>query len=186
MTIAHPRTIRRERSGVTARARINVVIATTFVLLAASLLASAPAHAAPGDLDPSFSGDGIVLTGFGGEIDGGAAVAPQADGKIVIAGTTSGYDESGDYQSDFALARFDGDGSLDTSFSGDVKQITHFGAGTVSTAAAVAVQPDGKILVAGSARVSAVEWEFALARYAPDGSLDHVGAPIGRDHNGDG
>jgi hypothetical protein len=69
MTIAHPRTIRRERSGVTARARINVVIATTFVVLAASLLATAPAHAAPGDLDPSFSGDGIVLTGFGGEID---------------------------------------------------------------------------------------------------------------------
>ena len=47
-----------------------------------------------------------------------------------------------------------------------------FGAGTVSTAAAVAIQPDGKILVAGSARVSAVEWEFALARYRADGSLD--------------
>jgi uncharacterized delta-60 repeat protein len=172
MTIAHPRTIRRERSGVTARARINVVIATTFVVLAASLLAIVPAHAAPGDLDPSFSGDGIVLTGFGGEIDGGSAVALQADGKIVVAGTTSGYGEGGDYHSDFALARIDSDGSLDTSFSGDGKQITDFGAGTVSTATAVAIQPDGKILVAGSARVSAVEWEFALARYGADGSLD--------------
>ena len=129
-------------------------------------------QAAPGDLDRSFSGDGIVLTGFGGEIDGGAAVALQVDGKIVIAGTTSGFDERGDYQSDFALARFDGDGLLDTSFSGDGKQITHFGAGTVSTAAAVAIQPDGKILAAGSARVSAVEWAFALARYGADGSLD--------------
>jgi uncharacterized delta-60 repeat protein len=147
------------------------LIAATLLVVAASLL-SAPAQAAPGDLDQSFSGDGIVLTGFGGEIDGGAAVALQVDGKIVIAGTTSGYDELGDYQSDFVLARFDGDGSLDTSFSGDGKQITNFGAGTVSTAAAAAIQHDGKILVAGSARVSAVEWEFALARYRADGSLD--------------
>ena len=64
------------------------------------------------------------------------------------------------------------DGSLDTSFSGDGKQITHFGAGIVSTAAAVAIQPDGKILLAGSARVSAVERRYALARYRADGSLD--------------
>src|ERR687889_2760305 len=61
--------------------------------LAASLLSITPAQAAPGDLDPSFSGDGVVLTGFGGESDGGSAVAVQADGKIVVAGTTSGYDE---------------------------------------------------------------------------------------------
>jgi hypothetical protein len=61
--------------------RIRALSATTTVVLAASLLASAPAHASPGDLDRSFSGDGIVLTGFGGEIDGGAAVAVQVDAK---------------------------------------------------------------------------------------------------------
>jgi len=125
--------------------------ATTLAFLAASLLTTAPVQAAPGDLDGSFSGDGIALTGFGGESDGGAAVAVQVDRKIVIAGTTSSYDERGDSRSDIALARFDGDGSLDMSFSGDGKQITDFGAGTDSTAAAVAIQPDGKILVANMA-----------------------------------
>ena len=171
------RGVHRDGFGITARhcacTCIRAFNATSSVLLATGLLAVVtPAQAAPGDLDPSFSGDGIVLTGFGGDIDGGSAVALQPDGKIVVAGTTLGYGEGGDYRSDFALARFDSDGSLDTSFSGDGKQITDFGAGTVSTAAAVAIQPDGKILVAGSARVSAVEWEFALARYGADGSLD--------------
>jgi uncharacterized delta-60 repeat protein len=151
--------------------RLSALSATTLVVLAASLLAAAPVQAAPGDPDGSFSGDGIMLTGFGGEIDGGSAVALQADGKIVIAGTTSSYDEGGNYQSDFALARIDADGSLDPSFSGVGKQITHFGTVTVSTATAVAIQPNGKILVAGSARAGA-GWEFALARYDADGSLD--------------
>jgi uncharacterized delta-60 repeat protein len=172
MSPASPR--RRASESGAARAPSGFARARAFsaAALVTSLLAAAPAQATPGDLDPTFSGDGIVLTGFGGEIDGGAAVALQVDGKIVIAGTTSGYDERGDYQSDFALARVDGDGSLDTSFSGDGKQITDFGAGTVSSAAAVAIQPDGKILLAGSARVSAGEWKFALARYRADGSLD--------------
>jgi uncharacterized delta-60 repeat protein len=139
------------------------------IILAAGLVAfAAPAQAAPGDLDRSFSGDGIVLTAFGGETGGGSAVALQADGKVVVAGATAGYD----YQSDFALARIDSDGSLDTSFSDDGKQITDFGAGTVSEARAVAIQRDGKILVAGSARAGA-GWELALARYDADGSLDN-------------
>ena len=162
----------RATGGIPRRIATSSLAGNSLVLSAVLLAVGAPAQAAPGDLDPSFSGDGIVLTGFGGEIDGGSAVALQADGKIVVAGTTLGYDESGDYQSDFALARIDADGSLDPSFSGDGKQITHFGTDTVSTARAVAIQPDGKILVAGSARVSAVEWEFALARYGADGSLD--------------
>jgi uncharacterized delta-60 repeat protein len=150
----------RERRTARACARACVVG------LAAGLLAITPAQAAPGDLDPSFSGDGIVLTGFGGESDGGSAVAVQADGKIVIAGATSGYDERG------GLARFEADGSLDPSFDGDGKQVMDFGAGTASGATAVAIQADGKILVAGSVRVSAVEWDVALARYRADGSLD--------------
>jgi uncharacterized delta-60 repeat protein len=164
---------RRVTARVSACACTRAFTATSSITLAMGLFAFvAPAQAAPGDLDPSFSGDGIVLTGFGGEVDGGSAVALQADGKMVAAGTTMGYDERGDYESDFALARFDADGSLDTSFSGDGKQIADFGTDTVSTATAVAIQPDGTILVAGSARVGEAEWEFALARYTADGSLD--------------
>jgi uncharacterized delta-60 repeat protein len=164
--------VRRSKTRFRAISANALLALVASLALLASLLAVAPAQAVPGGLDPGFSGDGIVLTGFGGEIDAGSAVALQADGRIVIAGTTLGYDERGDYQSDFALARFDADGSPDTSFSGDGNQITHFGAGTVSTAAAVAIQPDGKILLAGSARVSAGQWDFALARYRADGSLD--------------
>src|SRR5687767_7996960 len=121
------------------RRTARVLTCACVVGFVASLLAITPAQAAPGDLDGSFSGDGIVLTGFGGETDGGAAVALQGDGKVVIAGTAAGYDEHGDYRSGFALARYDGDGSLDTSFSGDGSQITNFGSGTLSTAAAAAI-----------------------------------------------
>ena len=85
--------------------------ATTLVVLAASLLATVPAQAAPGDLDASFSGDGKQTTDFG-DWDHGPAVAIQADGKIVVAGGSG---------ANFALARYNADGSLDTAFSGDGK-----------------------------------------------------------------
>ena len=57
--------------------------ATTLVVLAASLLQTAPAQAAPGDLDSSFSGDGR-RSHFGGD-ESGSGVAVQADGKLVVA-----------------------------------------------------------------------------------------------------
>jgi uncharacterized delta-60 repeat protein len=153
-----------------AAARTVGRFASLAVLVALAVVA--PAQAAPGNLDPSFSGDGIVLTGWGGEPDGGSAMALQADGKIVVAGTTTRYDGPGGYDPQFALARLHPDGSLDLSFDGDGKQVTHFGAGTVCMASAVAIQPDGKIVVAGSVRVSPADWNFALARYHADGSLD--------------
>ena len=62
----------------------------------------ASASAAPGDLDVSFSGDGKQTTDFGGS-DAAAAVAVQADGKIVVAGSSDG---------NFALARYGVDGAL--------------------------------------------------------------------------
>ncbi len=71
-----------------------------------------------------------------------AAVALQADGKIVAVGIASGTD------GDFALARYNPDGSLDTSFSGDGKQTTDFG--RPRRGDGVALQGDGKIVVVGS------------------------------------
>ena len=67
----------------------------------------------------SFSGDGMRITDFGGSDDGARAVALQADGKIVAVGG------GGDH--DFVLARYNPNGSLDTSFSGDGKQIIDWG-----------------------------------------------------------
>ncbi len=119
-----------------------------------------------GTLDTSFSGDGRQTTDFGGD-DGASGVAIQADGEIVAVGAGRGPNQF----SDFALARYDPDGSLDTSFSGDGRQTTDFGG--VDWASGVALQTDGKIVVVGRAigRLGGAS-DFALARYNPNGSLD--------------
>jgi uncharacterized delta-60 repeat protein len=64
-----------------------------------------------GDLDPTFGTGGKVLTGFGSQNGDAAAVALQADGKIVVAGSASTTTNS-----DFAVARYNTDGRLDTTF----------------------------------------------------------------------
>ncbi|PLS76279.1 MAG: hypothetical protein CYG61_02995, partial [Actinobacteria bacterium] len=122
---------------------------------------ASPAHAAPGDLDASFDTDGIVTTPIGaaGVDDFGFDVAVQGDGRIVVAGT------SGD---DFAVVRYNPDGSLDTSFDTDGKVTTDIGGATVDDATGVALQPDGRIVVAGTS-----DEDFAVARYNADGSLDN-------------
>ena len=115
-----------------------------------------------GSLDPSFSSDGKQTTElFFGEFASASGVAIQADGKIVAVGEASDFET-------FALARFNPDGSLDTSFSGDGLQTTDFGVG-VGGATGVALQGDGKIVAVGYSFDPAT---FALARYNLDGSLD--------------
>ncbi len=96
--------------------------------LAVGFVFSAGAQAAPGDLDLTFSGDGKQTTDFP-SFDGigdATATVRQPDGKIVAVGgvprSTSG--DSSFY--DFALARYNPNGTLDTSFSGDGKQTTEF------------------------------------------------------------
>jgi uncharacterized delta-60 repeat protein len=112
-----------------------------------------------GSLDPSFSGDGKQTLDLAfGEFAEAHGVAIQADGKIIAVGDS--FDFAG-----FALARFNPNGSLDTSFSGDGLQTTDFGVGAVGRK--VALQSDGKIVAVGRAG-----GDFALARYNPGGSLD--------------
>jgi uncharacterized delta-60 repeat protein len=120
-----------------------------------------PAWAAPGDLDPSFGGDGKVTTNFTPGLDEGTDVAIQDDGKIVVAGGAA---------SRFAVARYEMNGSLDDSFSGNGKVKTNF-AGGADRALGVAVQPNGKIVAAGIHGIGA-NATFALVRYTPDGNLD--------------
>ena len=114
-----------------------------------------------GTLDDTFGGDGKVRTDFNAEQDVAFALAQQADGKIVAAG---GGDASGGRA---ALARYDTDGSLDSTFSSDGKVRTDFTAG-IDAARGVAIQADGKIVTAGHGGYR----RFALARYDADGSLD--------------
>ena len=118
--------------------------------------------AAPGDLDPTFDSDGKVTTDFSMVNDGASAVAVQSDGKIVAVGNAG--------QVDFAVARYNTDGSLDTSFDGDGKIVTQIGSS--SGAFSVAIQMDGKIVAAGFSNVSLSSYDFTLVRYNSDGSLD--------------
>ncbi len=117
-------------------------------------------YTADGTLDTTFSGDGIVTTNIGGE-DYGSGLALQTDGKILLAGSTW----TGDSQANFALLRYNADGSLDTNFSGDgivTTDINYRDQGLGMT-----VQADGKILVVGES-----DGDFAVVRYNADGSLD--------------
>jgi uncharacterized delta-60 repeat protein len=118
-------------------------------------------YRANGSLDPTFGLDGVVKTPLGDAYAGAYAAAIQPDGKIVVAGSTEFY---------FALARYNPNGSLDPTFGMGGTVTTAVG-GPRDRATAVALQPDGKLVVAGRAG----DYEaavFAVARYKPDGSLD--------------
>jgi uncharacterized delta-60 repeat protein len=115
-----------------------------------------------GSLDTSFSGDGLQTTDFGVGAAGSEA-ALQGDGKIVAVGSAGG---------DFGLARYNTNGSLDTSFSGDGLQTTDFLFGDADQANDVAIQSSGRIVAVGSAIGGATGEDFGLARYNTNGSLD--------------
>jgi uncharacterized delta-60 repeat protein len=138
------------------------------VIAAASLVAFAmPSVAAPGQLDPSFGAGGTVITEFPSSFSGARAVAVQADGRVVAAGFAHPNDS---IASDFALVRYDAMGALDPTFGTGGQVRTDFG-GRFDEALAVAVQPDGRIVVAGSS-ADVIGADMAVARYHPDGTLD--------------
>ena len=118
-------------------------------------------YTSDGTLDTTFSANGKVMTDFSNTNDVGNSIKLQTDGKILVAGSSS---------NNFALIRFNADGSFDTSFDGDGKLTTDFGGN--ENAMSVAVQSDGKILVAGSCTLTGSYSDFAVARYNIDGTLD--------------
>lgn len=99
-----------------------------------------------GARDPTFSGDGRVITGFPGDFAEAFGVALQQNGKIVAAGDT----RPGSFDFQFALARYRPDGTLDPTFSGDGKATTAFAAGESAGASDLGIQADGKIVAAGT------------------------------------
>lgn len=133
-----------------------MVVAIGAALIVGILLGAVPAFADAGDLDRSFHKDGRVTTDLGG-YDNVLDLALQPDGKLVAVGYSGG---SGLHR---PVVRYDRNGALDRTFGGgDGKVVPDFG----GSARAVAVQPDGKIVVAGGAR------GFALARFNSDGTPD--------------
>jgi uncharacterized delta-60 repeat protein len=135
---------------------------------AALAVAAVTVEAAPGSLDPSFDVDGWRTINHGG-FDEGNAVAVQPDGKIVVVG-------SGFLTEDITVTRLNADGSLDASFGIAGTVAVDFGG--YDAGRAVAIQPDGKIIVAGDTS-SLVDTNVAILRLRPDGSLD-------REFHGDG
>lgn len=121
-----------------------------------------------GALDATFDSDGKVTTDFGGRSDGADDLAIQSDGKIVAVG--SGF-SAVVRPVDFALARYNRDGTLDATFGDGGKVLTTFEPNSIDSANAVVIQSDGKIVAAGLMR-SGLAREFAVARYLPNGSLD--------------
>lgn len=136
------------------------VLVSVFAL--GSMGGAVPAGALDGDLDTSFGQGGRVTTLFP---DGSFAnaVAIQQDGRIVAVGAAAGPSLSGE----FAVARYETDGSLDPGFDEDGMVTTPI-AGGGDEARSVAIQPNGKIVVAGTDS----RQRFAVLRYLGDGRLD--------------
>jgi uncharacterized delta-60 repeat protein len=119
-----------------------------------------------GTLDSSFGTGGLVETDVPGAFnERGADVAIQADGKIVVAGNAG---NESNFSSDILLARYNVNGTLDTSFSGDGLVLLDLG-GTTESAESIAISSDGKIVVAGYLAPNGVG---LVARFKTDGSLD--------------
>lgn len=153
----------------------NKLMSTVFLILAVLLLAAAgdrgQASAAPATLDSTF-GNGIVTTAVTAYPNYGHAVAVQSDGKIVAAGVSQTAT-----QSVFSLARYNTDGSLDTTFNATGKVTTAIGAYD-DQIFSLAIQADGKIVAAGYSH-NGTQKLFALARYTTNGSLDTTFNPAG-------
>ena len=117
-----------------------------------------------GDLDPSFNFTGQLTTDFFMSDDVAKAVAVQSDGRIVVVGSAyNGIDD------DFAVARYNPDGTPDTTFGTMGKVTTAFSVNG-DNATGVALQSDGKIIVAGIAN-NATVYDFAVVRYNANGKF---------------
>src|SRR5262249_48090484 len=159
----------RRSPGMAAGPLMTVLILFVFAVLASSLGVGALADDAPpaaADLDAGFGTGGKVITDFFGAGNRAHAVAIQQDGRIIVAGqahTVPGHD-------DFAVVRYNADGTVDPSFGATGKITTDF-FGASDSANAIAIQADGRIVLAGVAG-NVFSSMVALVRYNTDGGLD--------------
>jgi len=125
-------------------------------------------YTSSGALDNSFSSDGILYTDFNFSVDKCNAIALQPDGKIIVAGESTGQGSI-----EFAQIRYNSDGSIDSTYGADGKVYTSFGGTTSSRITSLILQTDGKIIAAGETFETGNLSKYALARYNIDGSLDN-------------
>ncbi len=122
---------------------------------------------ANGSIDTGFGAGGIARTTMSSGLDAATCLAIQSDGKIVAGGYATGGAGF-----DFALARYSANGALDTTFDSDGIVISDLGGSDQATA--LAVMPDGRIVLAGRS-----DGDLAVARYTTAGPLDVSFASFG-------
>jgi uncharacterized delta-60 repeat protein len=156
--------VRQRLQARTSTRNVRIAVMIAIVLVGSSAL---PAHAAPGDLDTSFGGDGIASSAdFGGTARGGTDMAVQPDGKILVVGSRGRTVDS-----NMAVWRFTADGAPDTTFSGDGIAVVDFGASEEGEE--LALLSDDRIVVVGTHHDFATDRDrMALALLTPNGKLD--------------
>jgi uncharacterized delta-60 repeat protein len=123
-------------------------------------------YTANGTLDTTWNGTGTVITPIGGSNDLANAIALQPDGKVLLAGQCFNGTNN-----DFCTARYNANGTLDTTWNGTGKVITPIVGSVSDVATAIAMQPDGKVLLAGQC-FTGTNNDFCAARYNANGTLD--------------
>ena len=162
-------------AGAAVDANGNIIVAAGFSHVSIATEAfGVVRYRSNGRVDTSFGNGGSTIAAFTNFINSPNAMALQPDGKIVLAGEASSADGT---LSEFAIARFTANGSLDSTFGHAGRVTTNFVGvklgGVRNSATAVLIQPDGKILVGGVAsQCGRCVHNTALARYTPDGTLD--------------
>jgi uncharacterized delta-60 repeat protein len=125
-----------------------------------------------GTLDPTFGGgDGLVTTDFGGAFDLGAAVTVLPSGAILVAGLS----QTPSLEQRFFAVKYLSNGTRDGSFDGDGKVVVNMVAGEAEKVAGLAVRPDGKIVIGGTAHNGATGSsgaDLAVLRLKADGGVD--------------
>src|ERR1043166_6828023 len=149
----------------------SLFLAATIVILTMTAGVVSQAQTTTGNLDQSFGTGGTVRTDFAGNIDQANAVAIQPNGQIIAAGSSFSNSKTVE---DFIVARYNANGTLDKRFGKNGKITTDFFR-NVDSISAIAIQPDGRIVVAGFAQLGGsggAPRVFALARYRSDGQPD--------------
>jgi uncharacterized delta-60 repeat protein len=137
-------------------------VATGLMLAAAGLIAVVPAHARPGELDPTFGSGGVVTIPGRDASLRADAVAVQADGRVVVAG---------DDGNSFLATRLRRSGARDRGFGVRGGLAVRFAGSTSARAREVGLFRDGRILLAGTVEIAGVR-RFGVARLLPGGDLD--------------
>lgn len=154
------------------RGTLTAGLMSSLILCSAFWQTEVNAARRAGNLDFSFGASGFVRTGFKDYApfstwERATGSATQSDGKFVVAGYTH---SSALTDSDVAIARYNPDGTLDTSFDGDGKLTLDIGTledNSNEFAHDVLIQPDGKIVVVGKTEIF-----FLVLRFNTNGSLD--------------